>query len=224
PVASRKLTVPPNEKVPVPLTFEPTKMDEGEGLEVRITTDGDALAVDDVAYGRVPQGAKMPVTLASNADYSWVQRALDADPMVDMQRLSLSQLGTVNVEPDALVVIEDACPDAAPGLDLLIVNPPGGTCMGVEVGDRVEQPQLTSWESGDARLRFLTLDGVHLSAARPLKAAGVASSLVRAGTITIMADASIPGRAATIVGFDPGDTDWPLKASFVLFVRNIVEQ
>jgi hypothetical protein len=224
PVASRKLTIPPNEKVPVPLTFEPTKMDEGEGLEVRLTTDGDALPVDDVAYGRVPQGAKMPVTLASNADYSWVARALDADPLVDMQKLSLSQLGNVNVDPDALVVVEDACPDATPGLDVLVVNPPGGTCMGVEVGDRVEQPQLTSWESGDPRLRFLTLDGVHVAVARPLKAAGSGGSLVRAGTITIMADASIPGRSATIVGFDPGDSDWPLKASFVLFVRNVVEQ
>jgi hypothetical protein len=39
-----------------------------------------------------------------------------------------------------------------------------------------------------------------------------------------MADASTPGRAATIVGFDVGETDWPLKASFVLFIRNVVEQ
>jgi hypothetical protein len=224
PIASRRLTVPPGEKLPVPLTFEPNKMDLGEGLEVHLTTDGDALAVDDVAYGRVPMGAKMPVTLASNSEYSWIARALDADPMVDVQKLSLSQLATVNVDPDALVVVEDACPDATPGADVLIVSPPAGNCMGVDVGDRVEQPQLTSWESGDARLRFLTLDGVHLSAARPLKAPGGSSSLVRAGTITIMADASVPGRSATIVGFDPGDTDWPLKASFVLFVRNIVEQ
>lgn len=224
PVASRRMSVPAGDKVPVPLTFEPSKLDEGAGLEVRLAAAGDALAADDVAYGRVPQGARMPVTVASNAEYSWVQRALDADPGVDLQRLSLSQLGNVNVDPDALVVIEDACPDALPGLDALLVNPPAGSCLGVDVGERVEQPQLTSWESGDPRLRFLTLDGVHLAAARGLKAAGSSSSLVRAGTIAIMADASVPGRAATIVGFDPGETDWPLKASFVLFVRNVVEQ
>jgi hypothetical protein len=223
PVASRSVNVPPKEKLPVVLTFEPRKDEQGEGLEVRISP-GDALPIDDVAYGRVPHGAKMPVTLASNADYSWVARALEADPMTDLQKLSLSQLATVNVDPDALVVVEDACPDATPGHDVLIVNPPAGSCMGVDVGDRIEQPQLTSWESGDPRLRFLTLDGVHVAAARALSAPGSTASLVRAGTITIMADASTPGRAATIVGFDVGETDWPLKASFVLFVRNVVEQ
>lgn len=223
PVASRSLNVPPKEKVPVVLTFEPKREELGEGLEVRLSP-GDALAIDDVAYGRVPQGAKMPVTLASNADYSWMARALEADPMTDLQRLSLSQLGSVNVDPDALVVVEDACPDQTPGHDLLVVNPPAGPCLGVDVGERVEQPQLTSWESGDARLRFLTLDGVHLAAARSLKAPGATGSLVRAGTLTVMADASSPGRAATIVGFDVGESDWPLKASFVLFVRNVVEQ
>jgi len=223
PAASRRVIVPPNEKVPVVLTFEPSKLDQGAGMEVRISP-GDALPIDDVAYGRVPQGARMPVTLASNADYSWVARALDADPMVDTQKLSLSQLATVNVDPDALVVVEGACPDATPGRDVMIVNPPTGACLGADVGEKVEQPQLTSWEAGDARFRFLTLDGVHVSGARPIKAAGANASLVRAGTITIVADASAPGRAATILGFDPGESDWPLKASFVLFVRNVVEQ
>src|SRR5262249_300305 len=140
PVASRAINVPPKEKVPVVLTFEPRKEEQGEGLEVRLSP-GDDLAIDDVAYGRVPQGAKMPVTLASNSEYSWTARALEADPMTDLQRISLSQLGTVNVDPDALVVIEDSCPTATLGHDLLIANPPAGNCLGVEVGERVPNPQ-----------------------------------------------------------------------------------
>jgi hypothetical protein len=94
--------------------------------------------------------------------------------------------------------------------------------MGVDVGAQVEQPQITSWEQGDARLRFLTFDGVHVAKARPVKAPGQAS-LLRAGQIALMADASSPGRTATVVGFDVGESDWPLKASFVLFIRNVVE-
>jgi hypothetical protein len=90
------------------------------------------------------------------------------------------------------------------------------------VGGGVEQPQLTSWETGDPRFRFLTMDGVHVAHASELKAFGGAA-LVRAGKTTLVADASSPGRMATIVGFDVGDSDWPLKASFVLFVRNVVE-
>ncbi len=220
PSASRRVLAAPGEKTAVVLAFEPGALDFGKGLVMQVSP-GDALPIDDVAYGRVPQSRKMPVAHATLA-YSWIARALDADPDLDVQKLTPAQLGTVNVDPDSLVIVEGACPDGPPGLDVLVVNPPEGTCMGVDVGAQVEQPQITSWEQGDARLRFLTFDGVHVAKAHPVKAAGQAS-LLRAGQIALMADASSPGRTATVVGFDVGESDWPLKASFVLFIRNVVE-
>ncbi len=223
PVASRRVLVKPGEKVPVVLTFEPSAMDRGAGLLAQLSPK-DALAADDVAYGRVPAGQRMPVTLASRAPYSWMARALDADPQVSLQRITVDQLATVNVDPDALVIVEGACPADVPGHDVVVVSPPEGRCLGIDVGAVVEQPQVTSWEVGDPRLRFLTMDGVHVSRARGLAAQGATGALLRAGKTTLMADASIPGRSATILGFDVGDSDWPLKASFVLFARNLVEQ
>lgn len=220
PAASRRILVPPGEKTAVVLAFEPGPLEYGKGLTMQVSP-GDALAIDDVAYGRVPQSRKMPVAHATTA-YSWIARALDADPDLDVQKLTPTQLGTVNIEPDSLVIVEGACPDNPPGLDVLVVNPPEGNCLGVDVGAQVEQPQITSWEQGDARLRFLTFDGVHIAKANPLKSPGQ-NGLVRAGQIAILADASSPGRTATIVGYDVGDSDWPLKASFVLFIRNVVE-
>ena len=220
PAASRRLLLPPGEKTAVVLAFEPSPLEYGKGLVMQVSP-GDALPLDDVAYGRVPQGRKMPVAHAAPG-YSWIGRALDADPDLDVQKLTPSQLGNVNIDPDALVVAEGVCPENMPGLDVLVVKPPSGDCMGVDVGGPVDQPQITSWEQGDPRFRFLTFDGVHVSKATPLKAPGNAS-LLRAGTITLIADASTPGRTVTILGYDVGETDWPLKASFVLFVRNVVE-
>jgi hypothetical protein len=94
----------------------------------------------------------------------------------------------------------------------------------VAVGASVEHPAITSWATGDPRLRFLTLDGVHVSRAAKLAADGAAQELVRTADGALVVDASAPGRTATLVGFDVGESDWPLKASFVLFVRNVVEQ
>jgi hypothetical protein len=222
PVTSRRVLLPANERVPVVLTFEPQETDRGKGIVVQLSP-GDALPLDDVAYGRVPAGERMPVTLASQAPYSWVARALDADPKVVLQRLTVDQLSTVNVDPDALVVVEGACPDKMPGHDVLIVAPPVGDCLGLGVLAAVDQPQITSWETGDPRFRFLTLDGVHVARALPLRTEGPGAALVRAGNETLVADASAFGLTMTLVGFDPGESDWPLKASFVLFVRNVVE-
>ena len=228
PIASRRISLPAKDKTPVVLTFEPNVADRGKGLLVQLSSasgeGADALALDDVAYGRVPSGYKMPVTLASRAGYSWIARALDADPSIELQRLTLEQLATANVDPEALVIVEGACPDNPPGRDLVVVAPPVGRCRETDVLAAITQPQLTSWETGDARFRFLTLDGVHVARATPLRAIGSEASLVRAESATLVADASIPGRAVTIVGFDVGDSDWPLQASFVLFVRNLVEQ
>jgi hypothetical protein len=204
------------------LTFEPRAEDHGRGLVVQLAP-ADAEPADDVAFGRVPGSPRMPVVVASDAAFSWTARALEADPEVDLQRLTRAQLATVNVDPDALVIVEGACPAFLPGRDALVIAPPAGSCLGVEVGAVVDDPPVTSWESGDARLRFLTLDGVHVARSPSLTAHGLGASLVRSTSTTLVADASLPGRAATVVGFDPGDSDWPLKASFVLFVRNVVE-
>jgi hypothetical protein len=220
PSASRRVLVHPGEKAAVVLSFEPSALEFGKGLVMQVSP-GDALPLDDVAYGRVPKSRKMPVVHAATS-YSWIARALDADPDLDVQKITPSLLGHANSDPDALVIVEGACPKDLPGLDVLVVNPPPGPCLGATVGAQVDQPDITSWEQGDARLRFLTFDGVHIAHANPLETPGHAS-LVRAGKIAVMADVSSPGRTVTLVGFDVGDSDWPLKASFVLFVRNVVE-
>jgi hypothetical protein len=222
PVASRRLLLEPGAKLPVVLTFEPQPLDHGLGLVVQLAP-GDAEPVDDAAYGRVPGALRMPVVVASDATYSWTTRAIEADPNVDLQRLTVPQLASVNVDPEALVIVEGACPASIPGRDALVLAPAAGTCFGVGVGAPVDDPPLTSWETGDPRLRFLTLDGVHVARSLALDAHGAGAALVRSSSTTLVADASVPGRSVTVVGFDPGDSDWPLKASFVLFVRNVVE-
>jgi hypothetical protein len=107
---------------------------------------------------------------------------------------------------------------------LLVVDPPPGRCFGTVVGAAVEHPDITSWDRADARLRFSSLDGVHVARAKLLEPAGGSQRLVNARQGALVVDASTGARTVTMVGFDPGESDWPLKASFVLFVRNLLEQ
>src|SRR5260370_30196 len=46
----------------------------------------------------------------------------------------------------------------------------------------------------------------------------------RAAAPALPADAWSRARVATLLGFDVADTDWPYKASFVVCVRNLLEQ
>lgn len=221
-LASRRVLVKPGERLPVVLTFNPAPGDIGQGLVVEMTPH-DAMAADDTAYARVPSGSRLPVILAS-AGSAWIERALRSDPKVEIIAAPSSDPAKAGISPGALVVIDGACPNDIPANDVLVFNPPQGSCLGAEIGPVVEQPAITSWANADQRFRFLTLDGVHVAHARIVKPESGRQDLVHAREGSIVVDASAPGRSATIVSFDVGESDWPLKASFVLFVRNVLEQ
>ncbi len=221
-LASRRLTVGAGERAPVVLTFEPAPSDAGMGLVVELSPH-DAMEADDRAFGRVPLGRELPVVIAPQSASPWFVRALQADPDTQVLGSSLEELEAAEVPNDALVIIDGACPAQIPGADFVLLNPPPGECRGVIVGESVQGPSITSWNEADPRFRFLTLDGVHLGKAQRLSLDSPGNSLVRAQEGTVIADISPPGRTGTLVGFDVGESNWPLKASFVLFVRNLVE-
>jgi hypothetical protein len=221
-LASRRVLVQPGERIPVELNFYPSPGDYRKGLIFEISPH-DAMPVDDIAYGRVPAGDKLPVVYAGASP--WIERALASDPMIDLHRGKVEDLASdPQVGLDTFVVIEGSCPPNPPGGDLLIVNPPAGRCGGTLVGATLLRPEITSWENGDPRLRFLTLDGVHVARASALKPDGISQELIRTREGTIATDISTTTRTGTLLGFDVGDSDWPLKASFVLFTRNLLEQ
>jgi hypothetical protein len=220
-LASRREVVQPGERKAVQLGFHPARGDYRKGLVFEISPH-DAMPVDDVAYARVPAGDKLPVYLAGASP--WIERAVLADTMVDVKSGSVAELSRENLDLETFVVIEGACPPSPPGGDLLIVHPPAGKCSGTLVGAAIDRPELTSWERSDPRMRFLTLDGVHVSKANLLDPEGATQRLVNARQGTLITDVSTSTRAGTLVGFDVGESDWPLKASFVLFVRNLLEQ
>jgi hypothetical protein len=222
PLASRRLKLEKQERAPVVLTFEPAKSDAGSGLIVELSP-GDELAADDRAYGRVPLGRKLPVVLAPPSGSPWLRRALLADPEVELVGAELGALNAPEIPDDALIVIDSACPSTTRGADVVILNPPRGPCRTATVGLPVKESSITSWSETDPRLRFLMLDGVELLAANRIETQGPTESLVRTRDGTVIADISSPGRSGTLIGFDVGDSNWPLKASFVLFVRNLVE-
>jgi hypothetical protein len=221
---SRRLSIAPGVAVPVLLSASVSPTDYGTGLIFEIAP-GDAMTVDDVAFGSVPRGPRLPVVLAAPSEPSpWLERGLRADPAVLLSVIRESELVRADVDPGALVVADGFCPPAeAKGADLLVVGPPTGTCLGVRVGPLLERPAITSWEQVDPRLRFLTLDGVNIANGTLLTTDREQAALVRAKDGSLIVDASTSARTVTIVGFDVGESDWPLKASFVLFMRNVTE-
>jgi hypothetical protein len=221
-LASRKLRLEPGQKAPVVLSFEATPTDAGTGLIVELSPH-DALVVDDSAFGRVPPSRKLTAIAAPAHQSPWFERALLADPDLELLGVPLAELGSSGIADDALVVISGACPAELPGADFVILNPPAGACRNAIVGKALEAPVVTSWDRTDPRLRFITLDGVSIARAHALDPPSEQSLLVKSREGALIVDVSEAGRTGTLVGFDVGESNWPLRASFVLFVRNLAE-
>lgn len=221
-LASRKLHLEPGQKAPVVLGFEAAPADAGTGLVVELSPH-DALPVDDVAFGRVPPSRKLTAITSPAHQSPWFERALLADPDLELLGVPLAELNTSSISPDALVVISGACPAELPGADFVILNPPAGACHNAVVGNLLTAPVVTSWDRTDPRLRFITLDGVAIAQARAVDPPSAQSLLVKSREGALIVDISEAGRTGTLVGFDVGESNWPLRASFVLFVRNVAE-
>lgn len=222
PLASRRVTLAPGERAPLELAFRPQPDHRGRGLLVALSP-GDSVAADDVAYGLVPRVRELPTVLAPKGRNPWLKRALLADPGVLLLEADPDTFDGQPPPHDALVILSGACPESLPGGDFLIVNPPPGSCRGHQIGPKLDRPAVTTWSHQDPRLRivdFAQLSIVQSQAIRPASASGV---LLGTDDHALMVDISLPGRTGTLLGFAPGDSNWPLQASFVLFVRNLVE-
>lgn len=221
-LASRKLRLEPGQKAPVVLSFEAAPSDAGTGLIVELSPR-DALPVDDRAFGRVPPSRKLRAITAPAHASPWFERALLADPDLELLGAPLAELATSGIGDDAFVIVQGACPATLPGGDFVILNPPAGACRGAVVGKQLEAPVVTSWDRTDPRLRFITLDGISIAKAHALDPPSAQSLLVSGREGALVVDVSEGGRTGTLLGFDVGESNWPLRASFVLFVRNLAE-
>ncbi len=222
PLSSRQVQLKPGEEAPVVLSFEAVPSDEGTGLIVELSPH-DALPVDDVAFALVPLARKQPVVLAPPDKTPWLRRALLADPDVELLGISEEGLENTRIPEGALIVYAGHCPKRAPPSSYLIVNPPPGPCLTDLIEPAPEGHQITQWNESDPRLRFLSLGGLRVRSANRIATDSPQRTLAESQHGNIITKQDLFGRQGTLVSFDFGETDWPLKASFVLFVRNLVE-
>lgn len=219
-LASRHVQLEPGQERSASLQFEATTTDQGTGLVVEISP-GDALAVDDRAFGIVPGVGKHPVTIVSDVPTPWLERALIADGNVQLIAAPSSQFSRAPY--GGLVFYINHCPAGTPESDFVVVNPPPGPCLTAEVGAKIEHPEITHWDEQDPRFRFATMSELRLETARRLEPQSPTETLLWSGNAALMLRADTPTQRGTVVSFDFERSNWPLRASFVVYVRNLVE-
>ncbi|MFO0973007.1 MAG: VWA domain-containing protein [Phycisphaerae bacterium] len=204
---------------------------DGSGtLELRIERR-DALAADNVVQAvlSAPRGLSI-LGVSDRAGVQFgVKRVIDQMPGATLTWLTPDEYEKV---PEATLVeggrsrhdlvLLDAHDTARvpAGNYLFLGGVPRGA--GVSAEGTVEDEHVVNWDETHPLMRYVLFDTVQIAQWRRLKLPPTAVRLVESETSTIVALVADPGRQILLLAFDLGDSDFPMRPAFVMFLMNAV--
>lgn len=181
-------------------------------------------AFDDVAYAVVPPLAPLDVALVSDGTNLFLDAALLT--LGDHVRLTVAE-GTEDDLAESDLVIYDMGPEPLPeklaDTNLLIFDPWRHATSPAPIGKKADlvRPFLTEQERKHALLDYVVLKDVNIARGTSLQLEPGDTALVRSlgEPIIVVREKE---HLVVEVGFDPRQSDFPLRVAFPLFVDNVV--
>ena len=197
----------------------------GEGpLRAGVRADGDALALDDVAYAYLPGKGRVRVGLVTtgNADLARTLRLL---PRLAVEVIAPGALHDAR-RFDALI-LDRFVPSEPPPVPALLIGPRSVPWLARGHGG-VTETRLARWDGSHPLLSGVSLRDVLVDRATLLKpgtgerAASLATVAQGPGGEPLIL-AAREGRRLALVGFALEDSNFPLQASFPAFLSNAID-
>ena len=176
----------------------------------------DDLAVDNDASLILPKVDPVPVALATTGN-QFLLTALGLDPTLEISEYSAA--------PSTLargsVLVADMVPVAQvpDGASALIIGQ-ASAALPVTVKGTAEYPGIVDWNRRHPAMAYVDLSEVHISKAQVLRLSGGAEALIETDAGPIAAAVEQGGRRFVYLGWDLHRSDFPLNASFPIFMAN----
>ncbi|HTU00815.1 MAG TPA: BatA and WFA domain-containing protein, partial [Candidatus Sulfotelmatobacter sp.] len=211
---TERVTLGPDLRRSFVIPFAPR---EGGLLKAEIDV-ADDLTADNQALAVIPAPKPLRVLLVSPAGNIFLEKALAADPLVQVQRGTAENLSAAGTYDVAII---DSVPLKAPlpsGRYVLVNTVPPGVPL--EVQGRVQQPTIMDWDRSHPAMRYLDLSKVVIQEALRLRPLGSSRTLVESSLTPLITAVDERGLRAILIGFDLTRSDFPLRVAFPLFLGN----
>jgi Ca-activated chloride channel family protein len=210
-----KLRLKPGERLP---RFYPNLSGASRTLEAKIAPlpgSQDSLPADDHAYALLPERRRAKVLVVSPGN-TYLEAALLLDEYLDVQVVSpkdyVEKIAPSGAKQDVLI-FDGATPAQAPRGNAIYLDPRGpGSPVKVEA--ELKQPGFDKIERKHPIVRWTALDDVNVS--RGDKVVGASDQ----GPILVAGQRG--GFKFVAVGFDPRDSDLPLRVAWPLLLLNSI--
>lgn len=205
------------------VVLDVSALDQGP-LRASVASEGDGLALDDVAYAYLPAKRRVRVVLVTPGNAA-LARTLRMLPQVQLQVLPPSRLASL---PDFdAVILDRVTPQQAPIMPALLIAPRGGGWLGRAAG-QVDETYVAGWDVSHPLLARVALSDVLIEHVVPLRADVPAEGAPR-WTVVASGPRAEPLMLAThegarlaVIAFPLDASNFPQQASFPAFLTNAV--
>lgn len=215
-----KLRVRAGEHLP---RFYPNLTGASAKLEAKIRPlEGatDLMPGDDVAFALLPERRRARVAVVTPGN-TYLEAALLLDEYLDVTTWSPADWVAHRNDPADVVIFDGVTPLEPPKTHALYLNP-AGSGGPVGVGPVLDAPGFDKIERKHPLVRFLALDDVNVKQGHkliPQKEDRVVGASVD-GPILVTGERG--GKKFVVLGFDPRESDLPLRVAWPLFLVNTV--
>jgi hypothetical protein len=179
---------------------------------------GDALPLDDSATFTIAPPEKQEALLVTPGNY-FLERLLAVDARISARKIGPAELAATPIGPDEVAIFDRAPPaELPPGGAIFVGCLPPGRKPAHETP--VKDATVAEWDALHPTTRFSTFGELAIAEATPI-ALGPQDRAILSSTRGPLIAEVREGRArAIVVCFDLMKSDWPLKASFPIFLRS----
>ncbi|HOX37790.1 MAG TPA: VWA domain-containing protein [Candidatus Brocadiia bacterium] len=201
---------------------------EDETLTVKLSGQ-DALAGDNTASTVVPTKRQFAMLIIGEND-PFFERAITRSLSVQISRLSAADFAKEYAEKPFncesgkcdIALFHTVAPKSLGQGRFLFVNclpEPSWAAQGAGEG-RIEYPEILDWNQADPVTRFVSFGDTVIRNAARMKPPEDAKTLLDGASGPLIVSQVGLSRRLVALGFDPRDSNWPLRAGFPIFVAN----
>lgn len=184
----------------------------------------DDMTSDKTAWAVIDSVQVRHVLLVSGGNY-FLQTALSLEPGVSLRTTDSSTYTAAQASGSDVVVFDGYLPRALPATSVLLVNPPAGQEAGLRFGgERKGGPLAAVAAPPDVStiMRYVDLADVHVARSRQVSLPSWMRPLALSGASPVIAAGQRGNFRAALVTFAVQESDWPLRVSFPVAIRNLM--
>ncbi len=178
----------------------------------------DKYGADKSAEVLVPGAQHILITIVSSDPGLW-QQAFKTIPTVDAKVVAPSAYKPTD---STLTVFSGFVPATLPPGNVALVAPPKGNPIVPVTGD-VQNADIVHTDSSSPLFASVDLGGLFVADTATFGDVSWARSVADTSKGPAILTGTRDGRTIIVIGFDPGQTDWPQRISFPVFIANLVD-